>query len=102
MSKLRTEDPIELKDLVPDVPQGMNDLIMQMIEKNPNDRPAHPEILIKEIDATFAAPAKARQRRARRNVDRQVRKKKSSGGGLILVLLILAALAAGAWYVLNQ
>lgn len=101
LSKLRTEDPEELKDLVPDVPQGMNDLIMQMIEKKPGNRPAHPQVLIQEIDATFAAPAKARQRRARRTAGRQQQKKKSSTSALLIIIIVLALIAIGVYFTLR-
>ena len=99
LSKLRNEFPPELKDLVPDVPQGINDLIMQMIEKNPEDRPAHPSILIQEIDATLAAPSKARQRRRRAAAQRQHKRKKSKTGLIILLLIILGGLIGALIYV---
>lgn len=101
LTKLRNEDPPELKDLVPDVPQGFNDLIMQMIEKKPEDRPAHPSILIQEIDATLAAPTQARQRRRRANVKRQT-KKKNSNSGLIIVLIIIVVILCGVGYYLHS
>ena len=95
LTKLRNEDAPELKDLVPDVPQGFNDLIMQMIEKNPGDRPAHPSILIQEIDATLAAPSKARQRRRRAAAQRhQQRHKKSNMPIIMLLLIIVVGIAA--------
>lgn len=99
LTKLKNEEPPELKDLVPDIPQGFNDLIMQMIEKNPEDRPAHPSILIKEIDATLAAPSQARQRRRRNAARRQPQHRKSSNGPLIMaVVALIVAVGALIWY----
>ena len=92
LTKLRNEDAPELKEVVPDVPQGFNDLIMQMIEKNPEDRPAHPSVLIQEIDTTLAAPTKARQRRRRAAAQRQQRRKKSNTPLIAVLVLIVLGL----------
>ncbi len=94
MNKLRHEEAPEPRSLVPEIPVGINDLIMQMLEKIPEDRPQHANDLIAEIDKTLANPEQARQRR--RGKARRGGQNQQSGGGKGLLIIVILVLLAGA------
>jgi response regulator RpfG family c-di-GMP phosphodiesterase/tRNA A-37 threonylcarbamoyl transferase component Bud32 len=56
---LQTDRPRRLKDLLPDVPDELDALVAQMLERDPNRRPAMP-IAVMNALSRFAAPSAPR------------------------------------------
>ncbi|TVR12567.1 MAG: serine/threonine protein kinase [Planctomycetota bacterium] len=81
-----SKDPPQPRDLVPDLPEGINDLVMQLMEKDPDDRPQNPSELIAEVSAVLEAP----QRRVVRRPRRGGKSSRGKGRGSSMMLPLMA------------
>lgn len=81
---------------VPELPQGINDLILEMLAKDPEERPADARILVTEIDRALQAPAVARVRRRRPSPPS--RPSSTYTAWIIVVILLLVALVAALYF----
>ena len=55
----RREAPVPLRSRLPDVPRGLERLIMSCLEKNPEDRPANAGVLAEQLEAFVRARTEA-------------------------------------------
>ena len=58
LAKILFEPAPRLADLVPDVPDALDDLVARMLAKNPADRPRDGAAVLRELEAIDAAPIK--------------------------------------------
>jgi serine/threonine-protein kinase len=93
MTKLRHEPLTPPKELVPGIPQGINDLICFMMEKQAEDRPQNPAELIEALDEALSDPTQVIRRRRRSRRLRSSRRRSSHGTYAALLLFILLVTA---------
>jgi len=109
--KVLSEDPTPPKELVEGLPQGVNDLILEMMEKDQGKRmQTHAEVVaaIDEVLADPDAPRKKKRRKAKRKIPvptsgGRPAPTRAKGGSkawlwILLVLLLLAGAAATWWF----
>ena len=91
------EEPEMPIDLVPEIPEGINDMVLDLMEKEPQHRPQNPSDLIAEVTRVLEAPQRANRRRAQRAASRS---NKSGGNGLLVVIIIcfLALIGGAVWF----
>lgn len=99
-----SQDPPQPLDLVADLPQGINDLILDLMAKDAEDRPQNPSELISEVTTILEAPQRAARRRPLRDRSGGRRAVKKSGNGAVMaviVVVLLAALVAAGWFLMR-
>ncbi|TVR44542.1 MAG: serine/threonine protein kinase [Planctomycetota bacterium] len=91
-----SQDVPEPISLAPELPQGINDLILDLMAKHPGDRPQNPSELIGEVTAILEAPQRAARRRVVRDRSggRAATRRKSGNGPIVIAVLVLGILIA--------
>jgi serine/threonine protein kinase len=104
MTKVLREEPVPAKTRVPDLPQGVADLIGSMLSKDPAGRPQSAPELIKALEEVQAEPDKPRGKKRSAGISGAF----GSGGGggvgrmgnivLIAAVALIAVVAGIAWW----
>jgi serine/threonine protein kinase len=104
MTKVLREEPVPVKTRVPELPQGVADLIGSMLSKDPAGRPQSAAELIQSLDEVKAEPDKPRGKKRSAGISGAFG---SAGGGvgkmgnivLIAAVVLIAVVAVVAWFV---
>jgi serine/threonine-protein kinase len=91
IKKVMREEPVAPRDLVPELPRGISDLILELMAKDPAARPQDVAAAVAEILDARAAPARVRRPRGRRSRPTARRR-----GGLLILIVVAVLLAVGA------
>jgi eukaryotic-like serine/threonine-protein kinase len=102
MELVLKEPPVAPRTRVPDLPLGVEALVLWSLEKSPNERIPDATTFLRELQATIAAPDDGERIRHLRAAAAPTGQRGGAlGRVLLLIVLVVVVAAAAAWFFLR-